>query len=470
MMILRPWYRLPMSSVVYALLVSVGGLIVSPLFVFVALGCVSVMVITVRSWRLGVMVLLLTLLFGQAVRLPVGDVFLTLTDILLPSVLCGGLITVIRRQRLRSFFRSLTSGWWILAGILPGILLALERLPRAEQMIVLFYAGRLLALLALIPLSRTLGLRFRDVKRVLITIATFLALIGGIQLVLLPSLPAPIDALGTRLFLTFSGGGWDPHHGRLFSTWLDPNFLGGFFVIALALLLAQSTKQTLLSSLYASTRRVFLTPQGAALGAVLLSALLLTQSRTSLVAFLAMCLLFLFCGTSRRVLVPLASATLLVLVFLPSFIDRLTVVPQEDPTVRLRLASLEEAVHHAERFPLFGIGYNAYAIEQRTVGAIRDFSLHSRSGTDNGLLMILVTSGIWGSVLIVGGIVFSLRRLLADTRRGNADALGVLLAWTALLTHTQFVYSLPYIHLLLPLVLLFGSLQVAPKKPSVVRR
>ncbi|TSC62788.1 MAG: O-antigen polymerase, partial [Parcubacteria group bacterium Gr01-1014_106] len=241
--------------------------------------------------------------------------------------------------------------------------------------------------------------------------------------------------------------GWDPHPGRLFSTWLDPNLLGGFFVLTISLLLAFPVPSHW-------GNRLLLVGAGGMTSA----ALLLTQSRASLGALIAVVLVsVIFLRAWRRVF-PVITGALAGLVFLPAFLTRLQSVSVVDPTVALRLHSWQQASEHVVRFPLFGVGYNAYGVEQLAVGNIGTLALHSRAGAENSFLTILATTGMWGAALVL----FVITLLVWVLLRRSASRPFVSLVPAALLTivgvsvHAQFVHSLLYVHLLLPLVLILA--------------
>lgn len=423
-----------------------------------ALGAILVVLVTARWPAAGVGLVAGTLVLGQSVRVPLGAAGATVTDLALPAVLLGLLGAGLRMRRARRVFRALASGWWIAAALLPGILLAAERLPPAEVFVTLSYAARLGAVLLLIPLLRGVGVPFSTARSALLGAAVLLALAGFVQLRVLPVLSPAADTAAADFFLGRAGGGWDPHERRLFATWLDPNFLGGFFALALSLLLGERVGR-------GRIRGVWALP----LGALLILALVLTQSRASALAFLAALLVFGVVGRKRRLLVPAVTALAAAFLLVPALPSRIFVSPVDDPTVQLRLRSWEQAVGHLQARPAFGAGYNAYGVEQRAVGNVTDPALHSRAGVDNGILMALATTGLWGAFLLGGGVVWALRGLLRMTRDAVAGSLATLLAFVALLVHTQFLQSITYIHLLVPLALLFGSLPSSGRRAGLPR-
>ncbi len=412
-----------------------------------------------RKPMVGILLLCATLFLGQSARLPLRSLEATVTDAALPFVLAGLLLHAYQRGALIFFLRTIAAAWWIPAALLPGLLLASERLPGSEWQQALLYALRLGAVLLLIPLLKCARVSFRATARALAGTAALLAGVGYLQYLLLPSLPPARETVLSQLLLGWSGGGWDPHEQRLFATWLDPNFLGGFFVFVLALHVAQASS---FLRRRAQRRELVLTVGNTAL---LTSALTLTRSRSSFVAFGALLGSMLFWKFGRRLFIPVATSVLVILVMSPRVTARLREISLADPTVQLRLASSRQSLRHIRAFPVFGAGYNAYGAEQLAAGHISSLAIHSRGATDNVVLMTLATTGLWGTALLGGGILATIRRLCERVRRGDAAALGAFLALLVLIVHSQFLQSLTYIHLLVPLALVLGSASAIKERP-----
>lgn len=400
-----------------------------------AVAGLAVIMFAARVPDSGALLLLASVLVGQTVRVPFPGVEggVTLTDVLLPLVLGGWLLAARKR-----IFSSTTWGSAFLlpfAAIIPGLLLAAERLPFTEWLGAAGYAARALLILALIPLG-ALVLRSRNlVAQTLVGVSVLLSLGGFVQLWLAPS---PTLA------------GFDPHQGRLFSTWLDPNLLGGFLAIALAVLLGITQVQ---GKRYRAAEGVALF----AAGGVTLAALVLTKSRTSLAALLVALVGSALIVRPWRRIVAVVSVGALGLVLVPGLGARFASLASLDPTAQLRVESWRQAVEHAQGFPLFGVGYNAYAFEQLAVGNIGTLAIHSRAGADNSLLTLAATTGLWGLGILGVLLLAALWTLALKVKTGLTVAAPALLALLTLLAHAQFVHSLVYVHLAVPLALLLGA-------------
>lgn len=231
--------------------------------------------------------------------------------------------------------------------------------------------------------------------------AVVLAILGFIQLVIYPD------------FREMAERGWDPHIGRLLSTWFDPNFLGSFFSFVLSIMAGifsiWITKKSPLSlwdlSALEERFREKAFPQTLFIlsGLILLSALLFTYSRSALLSF-AIPIFILGLIYFRVLLIVGIVGISLLLPFSPRALERVTdglnsavSVTQEqtmffpDPTARLRVENFQNGLELASDNFYTGIGFN-------TIRYHRTESINSSGGFDSSLLTVLVTSGIFGLV------------------------------------------------------------------------
>ena len=461
--VLRPIFRHFSAFILVACLIvlSVLATLFSGERMFLASTLGIAIVVFVSRWpNFGIYSLLLSIIIGQTTKLPIGGVYITTTDMLLPLVLSGLFFAIVIRGHVKKFVRRTFRFWWFFAAFLPGIIFAFDRLPLQDFIIALSYFLRLVAVLCLIPLWQVLKLRYKTVKIALIITAVALAILGFLQLVFLPILPPTSNNIFVQLFLGRSGGGWDPHRYRLFATWLDPNFLGEFFVMMLSLLLA--------GKIVANTKkRMSFLAVSCAL--IIFTALVLTQSRSSFLAFFVVCGAYFVFGKIKRFIFPLATAILAALLIFPVFAGRIFVAPLSDPTVQLRITSWLQAWEQFKKFFLFGSGYNAYGIEQLASGNVNNVGLHSLAGADNFFLLLLATMGIWGFCITAFAVTRFFGRLIVLVRARSEVGLAIFLVFVSLLVHGQFVQSVTYIHLLLPLSILIASLPIKNNRKEIPR-
>lgn len=291
---------------------------------------------------------------------------------------------------------------------------------------------------------------------VILCIASFLlAFLGFIQLLLFPDFTFMYDL------------GWDPHRGRLLSTWFDPNFIGGFFsymIILFVNLLFYKQKRRI--------HKIFL----CFLIAVLLIALIFTFSRSS---YLMLLIGLFFTGIFRSPKILICGTLLfLLLMFVPRVQERSMELFQStlayvtnsydyslDETARLRTESWQQALELWEKQPLLGIGYNTMRYRKLNSGQITDLTIHSGAGSDSSLLTILVTTGVIGFVLYCIVLVRIITLFPLKTCNKNTSSImlhfatGFRIAFMSLLIHSLFVNSLVFPYYLTIIYSIVGTIE-----------
>lgn len=405
--------------------------------------------------KLPLLLLFGSLIVGQAVRFPLpgqGGGLLA-SDLATMFVLLTAYLYWIRRpQRLSQLF--LIIGMFIIWSLFT-LVIHISDLGRSNFLIAALYWVRLSASLLLLPALRMLfqspSVRTAGQHMLSATIA-LLALVGIAQVLVFPNLG---DL--SRLLPAGAQAKWDPHQGRLVATWLDPNFIGGFFASVLPWILARDQKLGLKMPAR-SIVSVFLV---LAVGA----ALLLTQSRSSFIALAAgiavTAPLWLLAGRARPPRVQAATAVVgfslvLALVVFPLllFPQRLLGLLTVDDTAALRLESLQQAFTIAQAHPVLGVGYNAYQFAAHRAGFISDFTVHSRAGADNSLLTLAATVGIPGLLLFLLPWTVCTWQLARHAVRGHLASAAATSSLAILFIHSQFLNSLLYSHLLITLIMI----------------
>ncbi len=278
------------------------------------------------------------------------------------------------------------------------------------------------------------------IKKILktISISSLLIALGGfIQLGVYPNL--------TKL----EEYGWDPHINRLVSTWLDPNFVGGFFAFIICLLIGLL--------LYSKTwrQRIVVTVTIATLG----TALFLTYSRSSYLA-IAAGIITIGLLKSRKLLIIITCLFFIGLNFSPRAQERVNdlvhsmssiifnTAENPDPTARLRLQSWEQTLSLIMKRPLIGSGYNTLRYINYREGFIENTQIHSASGSDSSLLTILATTGLLGLLPFlylywnILKTAFTSWRLPTHSSTKKGVSIGLLSGIVALMVHSLFVNSL----------------------------
>ncbi len=280
-------------------------------------------------------------------------------------------------------------------------------------------------------------------------------LIGGMVLSMV--LIAALGFLQLKYFPSFLElglylDGWDPHIGRLLSTWFDPNFIGGYLAFILPTTLA-------LSLYFKRHKRMKLAVLLGTIALFGLVALYLTFSRSGYLALITALGIFTFFA-SRKMLVALIAILFLGFSISPRVQERtLEAVDSAkgligldsqkplDPTAKLRVYSWQFARGIIADYPVLGAGYGRYAFEinQRGHGLLSD---HSSGGSDSSLLTIWAQTGIFGllSYLAIGFVasITAIRRIWKKDDFNSYLLLGLLSGFAGMMVHSVFVNSLLY--------------------------
>lgn len=280
----------------------------------------------------------------------------------------------------------------------------------------------------------------------LIWSGVILAVLGFVQLAIFPNL----TELDPRL-------GWDPHQNRLFATWLDPNFLGAYFVLSMALVLGRffaDPKDRLLDILDLGILglALFLTFSRSAWGmlAVVIGVFGLLKSPKLL--FL---MLLLFGGAYFLV---------------PRVQTRLAGVTDPADSAHFRYLSWNHAVAVIRKYPWLGVGFNAFRYVQEREGLFRDErgvdqpSAHAGAGSDSSLLLVWATTGIFGLIsyfwlygsLLWHSLTNYLRKFRGQSARSRFLALAFFAGLVGLLAESSFINSLFYPPILIWLWIVAG--------------
>lgn len=258
----------------------------------------------------------------------------------------------------------------------------------------------------------------KDIKGELLIIGAILAVLGFLQLWLLPDISPDL----VRRFA------FDPHVGRLFSTWFDPNYLGGFLVLALLLNLGKKGE----------------IGKKGIIGGLILIGIVLTFSRSSWLALLVGLLVY-FAFKSPKVILAVVSLALMAILLISPVRERAQGALDLDITARQRILNWQNAWQIIKSNPIVGVGYNLYeeagaAIGQRFKKENMPY-LPAAHGSDSSLLTIWATAGLGGLLvyLLLFWQIFKLGTLAEKS------------ALSALLIHSLFVNSL----LLPPFMIVF---------------
>ncbi len=379
---------------------------------------------------------IVSMIIGQTIRLPGGGV---LSDIIIPLYLA--VFFVIQWKDIIKLPRYVW--WWAiwLLWLLVGLLINLDNLPLGGGLQSGLYWIRLVVYTGLmIPwavwIQQDREETWQRAWMMIVSAGMVVAGLGFFQIILVPD------------FSFMAQYGWDPHQGRLLSTWYDPNFVGGF--LGLVLMLVVSRLLLSLKEKYVQWSLVaFLLGATSWIGL----AIILTYSRSALLSTV-IGLLSLTILISRKVLIVTILILFLILSLSPRLQDRIQGALELDVTASLRISSWQETLDDITDNPWIGIGYNTTAYQQ-----VIPNSLNSSSGRDSSLLTLWLTAGIIG---LIGYIALVGYKLVDWVWRFRTSPLvwervitsGALAGWLVILSHSWFVNSLFYPHMMIPLFIL----------------
>lgn len=236
--------------------------------------------------------------------------------------------------------------------------------------------------------------------------------------------------------------GWDEHLYRMFGSFLDPNFVGAFFVLYLIFSL------TFYMNLKNSLKfKHFLT----VIILLTLISIILTFSRSAYI-MLAITLLTLFI-LKKNIKVFLG----IILTFVVGIILLSKMVLFSEGTNLLRIASAEarlDSVKNALTIfkdnPVLGVGFNSYRYAQRRYGFVNEDKMlvHSAAGTDNSFLFILATSGLIGLSAFLY-LLYNISNLSYSKIKKNYFALVLFVSIISLGVNSLFINSLFFPQLML---------------------
>ena len=265
-------------------------------------------------------------------------------------------------------------------------------------------------------------LQLNFIYKVIVLSAFALTCIGFIQLFILPDFTV-LDPIY----------GWDPHKGRLASTFFDPNFAAAYINISLGILLGLFYYQN-----YEVFSKKILLIQFV----VLCIGLFLTFSRSGWGMFVVILGIY---GLLKYRWLLLFSFLLAFFAYfaIPRVQTRLSGIADPSDSAHFRLISWSNAVEVFKSSPVIGVGFNSYRQAQKNFNFISPGKEggNSGAGTDSSLLFVLATTGISGLSIFILGILTSFIRSVNRFKVGGLIPLVILVS---LILESNFINSLFY--------------------------
>lgn len=390
-------------------------------------GCTLLGLICFFNPKIALTLLIFSVSAGEFGRISLGNFGFLITDLLALFTLAGTLPFALKtKPRSHIIWLTIFVTIAILSLLLNFATLETNTLIKAWMYLARFvvYGGLLFTLPVFLRKTETHNYFFKC----LIFSAVVTAILGFLQLHFFPDFEK----------LELDEVGWDPHKGRLTSTWLDPNFVGGYFAFIATVLISQILKNPKNRLFYGAMAFIlflalyFTFSRSAYLAlAVGLTAIALLQARWLIAVGLAGIVIILGSGTraSERIWDMANSFTAL-------FGSETSVI---DPTSRLRLENWGEGFMIVKENPWLGTGYGTYGEVQWEKGNLSSQEAHSASGADSSLLTVWATTGTLGLIFYLGFLV-SLTRFV--WKNHSPLAWGILAGMAGIFVHGFFVNSL----------------------------
>lgn len=365
-----------------------------------------------RILQFFLLVMIFFFLFGEVIRLPLfTNVSIHPSDIALGIfVICS--IPLLLKNKKHYLFRPIL----ITAGVfLLSLVMQVFTYQPGQFFVAVLYYLRFISLLVFLLTVSLFDLSFKKRIPFLLTVVGFMfLLLGYIQYFLYPNL--------RNLYYA----GWDEHLYRMFSTFLDPNFAGAFFVIYFMFVLGMVFEKSQNKYVYVL------------LCVLTLVAIFLTYSRSAYIMLGVSLLVFCLLQKQKKIL--LGFLGLVLLVPLVIFFS-----PKSEGTNLFRTTSsnarvlaMNQAITIIKDNPIFGVGFNAYRYAQEKHGFLlpAERENHAGAGTDNSFLFVFATSGVIG----FGAYLYFWYAVLKMTRKNSVIFATVI----GLFVNALFINSLFY--------------------------
>jgi len=401
---------------------------------------------------------------GQAVKINISDsprIALLAIDLYSVIVTILSFVYLVYGKKLINFFKTIWAHtvWRILIVFLVWALISLLlniHIYTTGQFFNAFSYWARLVMIIFISLFFYFQLSQKKIERETILenffVWSFVILVFGyLQLFFLP------DFSFMALF------GWDPHQGRMLSTFFDPNYLGAFLVLLSSVLLGvglgssnRKLKNILIAFFILSWIALYFTYSRSAWaqGAIALPLVAYRKNWKLALGVLAIFIIMVFVPTRLGNRIAQSGS------IFQSSSSSTTQDSNFDPSAAARGESLKRGLKLATSHWLYGVGYNAYGTALTNSGLSKDKSLTGMAsqGSDSSLLNVFATTGIIGLTLFLSFFA-SLGSNLFGKFKEKKDwlawsLLSFLVAWIA---GSFFNNTLLYILILLPFLVLIST-------------
>lgn len=374
-----------------------------------------------------IILLLICFPFAEIFRFNLGNnIFLKPLDAISVLILLWTIVLYIKNKKFRMQLK-----WYYFIFPLVGfisLLVNLSWLTPHDFLTSFLYGLRWISYVGLFFAILQLPESFRKkIITILVTDGIVILVIGYIQFFFYPSL--------RDLYYL----GWDEHLYRMFSSFLDPNFAGAFFVLYLFFiggLLFNGIKTY-------SKKRITVT---ILLLIATLGAVLLTYSRSALLMLIVTGIVFFILIQKRKYILYLLGLIVVFIIVLSPFfyIENLNLF--RGASTIARFSTTEHVIQIIQENPILGVGFDSYRYAQLKYHFINpnpQIQAHSASGDDTSLLFVMATTGILGLVSYCY-LWYRLFRDAANKYKKNIFALIFIASGTGLFVNALFNNTLFY--------------------------
>ncbi|MDP2637826.1 MAG: O-antigen ligase family protein [Candidatus Levybacteria bacterium] len=252
--------------------------------------------------------------------------------------------------------------------------------------------------------------------------------------------------------------GWDEHMVRLFSTFLDPNFSGAFYVLTLIFSLS-------VFFLLKVNKKLKLMWVVGIFSVINVIAIFLSYSRSALVMLLVSSFVYF---VSIKKLYWFFGIILFLIIFILASLrnfDIENINLFRTASSQARIDSANTAIEIIKSNLIIGVGFNTYRYAQIKHG-FRSSSgsvvSHADAGTDNSFLYVLATTGIVGLILYLNLLLAILRKSYETYKfHGSKEfqknvSIVIISSIAGLIFNSFFINSLFYSFILIWIWILLG--------------
>jgi len=385
--------------------------------------------------KIGIILFFVSLVFGQLGAIQISpSAYIYFHDIAAVILVIATAIGLIRKKRILVGRLMYPAGAFILISLF-SLFMNVGKLPWSDVINGSLYLLRWILYASLyVVVLHTASPKYWI--KMLYVFGCMFAGLGLMQFVLYPQLAN----------LTYLG--WDPHYYRLFSTILDPNYAS--LLIGLTILLG---------TVYWGVWPMWAT---VCTNGILLTALVLTYSRSGFLSFIASGVAYMFLTKRYRMLL-LIGAFVAIFILIPRSPLDVTSMFRKTSSIA-RIQNFQSSWELARHSPVIGFGFNTVRSIQLVTASeeTKDTPSRAGAGIDNSFLFLVATVGFTG-IFIYGWIVYRMiyisKRIIQSKKEGKAIAIVFLCALIAILFHSNFNNSLFYAWIMIWLWILAGTVE-----------